>query len=134
MLLLFFINKIKNLRQFSEKKILNKRALNHVVWYTNHFSHWNTTKMNNWFLNSDFWKFLRPQLTQFSKFNIFLWVCWFVGKNFIILSPLFENSTTLIAILGKSRLKDWEIKIPFEIFCPLLPCGIVWCFDASYAF
>ena len=44
MLLLFFINKIKKLRQFSEKN-LNKRALNHIVWYTNHFSHWNTNQI-----------------------------------------------------------------------------------------
>ena len=46
MLLLFYINKIKNLRQFSGKKNLNKRALNHIVWYTNHFLHWNTTKIS----------------------------------------------------------------------------------------
>ena len=31
MLLLIFINKIKSLRQFQEKKILQKWALNHVV-------------------------------------------------------------------------------------------------------
>ena len=33
------------------------------------------------FWNSDFWKLLRPMLIQFSKFNDFLWVCWFLGKN-----------------------------------------------------
>ena len=33
------------------------------------------------FSNSDFWKLLRPMLIQFSKFNNFLWVCWFLGKN-----------------------------------------------------
>jgi hypothetical protein len=33
------------------------------------------------FQNSDFWKLLRPPLTQFSKFNNFLWVYWFLGKN-----------------------------------------------------
>ena len=33
------------------------------------------------FYNSDFWKLLRPPLIQFSKFNNFLWVCWFLGKN-----------------------------------------------------
>ena len=27
-----------------QKKNLNKWALNHVVWYEKHFSHWNTTK------------------------------------------------------------------------------------------
>ena len=43
MLQLFFINKIKNLRQFQEKS-LQKLALNHVIWYINQFSHWYTTK------------------------------------------------------------------------------------------
>ena len=33
------------------------------------------------FWNSDFWKLLRPPLIQFSKFNNFLWVCWFLAKN-----------------------------------------------------
>ena len=33
------------------------------------------------FQNSDFWKLLRPPLIQFSKFNNFLWVRWFLGKN-----------------------------------------------------
>ena len=33
------------------------------------------------FQNSDFWKLLRPPLIQFSKFNNFLWGCWFLGKN-----------------------------------------------------
>ena len=47
MLLLFFIIKIKNLRQFSE----------------------------------NIWKLLRPPLIQFSKFNNFLWVWWFLGRN-----------------------------------------------------
>jgi hypothetical protein len=37
MLLLFFINKIQNLYQFSEKN-LKKWGLNHVVRYTNQFS------------------------------------------------------------------------------------------------
>ena len=45
MLLLFFINKIRNLRQFS-KKNLNKPALSHAVWYTNTFLHWNITKIS----------------------------------------------------------------------------------------
>ena len=38
-------------------------------------------------------------LTQFSKCNNFLWVCWFLGKNLSDLYPPFENSTTRIAIL-----------------------------------
>ena len=33
------------------------------------------------FKNSDLWKLLRPPLIQFSIFNNFLWVCWFLGKN-----------------------------------------------------
>ena len=38
-------------------------------------------------------------LTQFSKFNNFLWVCWFLGKNLsnFVPPPPFENSTTHIA-------------------------------------
>ena len=52
MLLLFFINKIKKLHQFSDKNALNK-----VVWCSNHFSQWNiTTKISlskNFFEN--FW-------------------------------------------------------------------------------
>ena len=40
--LLFIINEIKNLCQFSEEKNSKKWALNHVVWYKNQFSHWNT--------------------------------------------------------------------------------------------
>ena len=38
-------------------------------------------------------------LIQNSKFNDFLWICWFLGKFFIILYPTFENSTTHIAIM-----------------------------------
>ena len=58
---------------FSEKNF-NKRALNHIVWYTNHFC-------------IDFWKLLRPPLIQFSKFNNHIWVCWFLGKNLSNLVP-----------------------------------------------
>ena len=36
--------------------------------------------------------------TKFSKFNNFLWVCWFIGKNLFNFYPLFENSTTRTAI------------------------------------
>ena len=58
----------------------------------NNFSHWNTTKALLFIgsvngrmktidvKNSDFWKLLRPPLIQFSKFNSFLWVYWFLGK------------------------------------------------------
>ena len=34
---------------------------------------------------------LRPPLIQFSKFNNFLWICWFLGKTFLILYAPFEN-------------------------------------------
>ena len=69
------IKKIKNLRKFSEKK-LNKQALNHDVWYTNIFLHWNATKISLFisqvngrmkiidFENSEIWKLLRPPLIQ----------------------------------------------------------------------
>ena len=33
------------------------------------------------FKNSDFSKFWGSPLVQFSKFNNFLWVCWFLCKN-----------------------------------------------------
>ena len=38
------------------------------------------------------------RLIQFSKFNNFLWVHWFLGKNISNFVPPFENSTTRIAI------------------------------------
>ena len=38
-------------------------------------------------------------LTQFSKFNNFLWVCWLLCKNLSDLVPPFENSTTRTAIV-----------------------------------
>ena len=81
------------------KKNLNKWALNHVVWYTNHFSHWNTTKISSFislvngrmkiidFQNSYFWNLLRPPLSQFSNFSNFLWVCWFLGKKLFNFVP-----------------------------------------------
>ena len=54
-------------------------------------------------LNVKFWHFWAlfdtHPLIQFSKFNNFLWVCWFIGKNLSNLYPPFENSTTHIAIL-----------------------------------
>ena len=40
------------------------------------------------FQNSDFWKLLRLPSTQFSKFNYFLWVCCFLGKNLSNFEPL----------------------------------------------
>ena len=38
--------------------------------------------------NSDIWKLLRLPLIQFSKFNDFLRVCWFLGKNLSNFLPL----------------------------------------------
>ena len=35
----------------------------------------------NWLWKSNFGTFDPSPLTQFSKFNNFLWVCWFLGKN-----------------------------------------------------
>jgi len=37
-------------------------------------------------------------LSQSSKVNNFLWVCWFLGKNLSSFVPPFEKSTTRIAI------------------------------------
>ena len=40
-------------------------------------------------LKVKFWHFLTPPpLTQFTKFNNFLWVCWFLGKNLSNFVPL----------------------------------------------
>ena len=39
------------------------------------------------FQKSDFWKLLRPPLIQSSKFNNFLWGCWFLGKNLSNFQP-----------------------------------------------
>jgi hypothetical protein len=38
-------------------------------------------------------------LIQNSKFNNFLWVCWFLYKNIFNFVPPFENSTTCTAIM-----------------------------------
>jgi hypothetical protein len=48
-----------------------------------------------------FENFWGPPLIQFSKFNNFLWVCWF-----LILYPPFENSTTRIAIVNTYTFKS----------------------------
>ena len=58
---------------------------------------------------SDFWKLLRPPLIQFSKFNNFLWGCWFLGKNLSNFVP-----------------PVWKLHNPYchtGIICPL-PIGI----------
>ena len=57
----------------------------------------------------DFALFGTSPLTQFSKFNNFLWVCWFLGKNLSNFVPPFENSTTRIAITIQIYCLDrWE--------------------------
>ena len=38
-------------------------------------------------------------LIQFSKFNNFLWACWFLGKNLSNFVPPLEDSTTLQPVL-----------------------------------
>ena len=50
-------------------------------------------------LKVKFWHFLTSPLTQFSKFNYFIWVRWFLGKNLSNFVPQLENSTTRIALL-----------------------------------
>ena len=48
-------------------------------------------------LKVKFWHFFDTSpLTQFSKFNNFLWVCWFLGTIFQILYTPVEKSTTRI--------------------------------------
>ena len=39
-------------------------------------------------------------LVQFSKFKNFLWACWFLCKNLLILYPSLENSATPIAMVN----------------------------------
>ena len=47
--------------------------------------------------------FLKPPLHQFSKFDSFFWVCWFLGKNLSNFVPTprppLENLTTRITIV-----------------------------------
>ena len=45
-------------------------------------------------------------LHQFSKFNNFLWVCWFLGKNLPNFVPPQENSRIRIAIKVKHESFD----------------------------
>ena len=37
--------------------------------------------IENWLWKSNFGTIWHLPLTQFSKFNHFVWVCWFLGKN-----------------------------------------------------
>ena len=42
---------------------------------------WSFHNIQNWLWKSSFVAFDTSSLHQFSKFNNFLWVCWFLGKN-----------------------------------------------------
>ena len=61
----------------------------------------------------DFALFDISPLTQFSKFNTFLWVCWFLGKNLSNFVPLvwklhnrYCHSTYVVEI------KSWHFLVP----------------------
>ena len=58
--------------------------------------------------------FDRSPLVQNSKFYNFLWVCWFLGKIFLILYLPFENSTTHITLI-QGKFKDGKAEGPVEI-------------------
>ena len=45
---------------------------------------------------SQFWPNVLSPLHQFSKFNNFLWICWFLGKNLYNFVPPIGNSTIRI--------------------------------------
>ena len=52
----------------------------------------------------------RHYLHQFSQFNHFLWVCWFLCKNFSNFVSLLENLTPHIAII------NYKLDIYFSCF------------------
>ena len=72
------------------------------------FFHWRIPILKHIFC---FWYFLitlllkwypifdSSPLHKFSKFNNFLWACWFLDKFFLILYPLLKKSTTCITII-----------------------------------
>ena len=39
------------------------------------------SEVENWLWKSNFGTFWHLSFNQFSKFNNFLWLCWFLGKN-----------------------------------------------------
>ena len=53
-------------------------------------------------------------LHQFSKFYDFLWVYWFLGKNFLILYPPFKNSIIHITLI-QGKFKDGKAEGPIKI-------------------
>ena len=77
---------------------------------------------------------LRPPLIQFSKYNNFFWVCWFLCKNLSNFVPPFENSTTRIAIVlaclsfgectARVKLELTDFSNVVGIICPLIGIGL----------
>ena len=67
-----------------------------------------------WFLKT-FWKLLRHPLIQFSKFNSFLWVYWFLYKilfNFVPPSPCLKTLQTVLPYPAASeKLFRWQAGI-----------------------
>ena len=61
----------------------------------------------------DFALFDTSPLTQFSKFNNFLWLCWFLGKNISNFAPPIWISTTRIAITS-TNIFHCAIRLQFE--------------------
>ena len=73
--LIFYVKNYPNLSIFFSLKSINLGA---------HFSYWHFL-ITSIFKSLNFLKwcpiFDTSPLTQFSKFNNFLWVCWFLGKS-----------------------------------------------------
>ena len=73
-------------------------------------------------------------LHQFSKFNNFLWVWWFLAKNLLFfLYPSLENSTTRIAIVpDKVPRPNWykhhlfQSSFEISLFDHFLPGWYLW--------
>ena len=75
--------------------------------------------LENWLWKTNFGTYWHLPITQFSKFDNFLWVCWFLGKNLSNFDLLFENSTTRIAIMYTRKY----IKNKGKVYCN---CTIRW--------
>ena len=58
-----------------------------------------------------FENFWGPPLTQFSKFNNFLWVCWFLGKNLSnFVPPVWKLHNPYCHNMYYAIHKDWYIE------------------------
>ena len=79
----------------------------------------------------DFALFGTSPLTQFSKFNNFFWVCWFLGKNLSNFVPPFQNSTTRIAIM-QIIITSKKIFMTFLIINFWLKCHYSLAFTTKY--